>query len=73
VSRTANFRNDMHGHEQVRGTLPDGRAYAASDPSLLAWVHVTEATSFLDAWLRYADAGLSAADQAHYFVEMVAR
>jgi uncharacterized protein (DUF2236 family) len=57
-------------HEQVRGTLPDGRAYAASDPSLLAWVHVTEATSFLDAWLRYADAGLSVADQDRYFVEM---
>ena len=57
-------------HEQVRGTLPDGRAYAASDPSLLAWVHVTEATSFLDAWMRYADAGLSAADQDRYFVEM---
>ncbi len=57
-------------HDQVRGTLPDGRAYAASDPSLLAWVHVTEATSFLDAWMRYADAGLSAADQDRYFAEM---
>ena len=57
-------------HERVRGTLPDGRAYAASDPSLLAWVHVTEATSFLDAWMRYADASLSAADQDRYFVEM---
>jgi uncharacterized protein (DUF2236 family) len=57
-------------HDRVRGTLPDGQEYAANDPALLAWVHVTEATSFLDAWLRYADADLSAADQDRYFVEM---
>ncbi|HYN30731.1 MAG TPA: oxygenase MpaB family protein [Dermatophilaceae bacterium] len=34
-------------HETVSGTAPDGRAYAASDPHLLAWVHVAEADSFL--------------------------
>jgi uncharacterized protein (DUF2236 family) len=42
-------------HERVRGTAPDGRAYAASDPHLLRWVHVTEADSFLTAFQRYAD------------------
>jgi uncharacterized protein (DUF2236 family) len=57
-------------HERVRGTLPDGRGYAANDPALLAWVHVTEATSFLDAWVRYAEPGMTAADQDRYFVEM---
>jgi uncharacterized protein (DUF2236 family) len=57
-------------HDHVRGTLPDGSPYAANDPSLLAWVHVTEATSFLDAWMRYAEPGMSAADQDRYFVEM---
>jgi uncharacterized protein (DUF2236 family) len=57
-------------HLKVRGTLPDGRPYAANDPSLLAWVHVTEATSFLDAWRRYAQPGLSVADQDRYFDEM---
>ena len=57
-------------HDRVRGTLPDGRAYAANDPALLAWVHVTEATSFLDAWIRYAEPRMSAADQDRYFTEM---
>lgn len=57
-------------HDRVRGTLPDGRPYAANDPALLAWVHVTEATSFLDAWIRYAEPRMSAADQDRYFAEM---
>ena len=57
-------------HERVRGTLPDGSAYAASDPALLAWVHATEAISFLTAWIRYAEPAMSAADQDRYFVEM---
>jgi uncharacterized protein (DUF2236 family) len=56
-------------HDRVRGTLPDGRGYFANDPALLAWVHVTEATSFLDAWIRYAEPGMSAADQDRYFAE----
>jgi uncharacterized protein (DUF2236 family) len=57
-------------HEQVRGVLPDGTAYAANDPSLLAWVHLTEATCFLDAWMRYAEPGMTMADQDRYFAEM---
>ena len=57
-------------HDRVRGTLPDGLPYVANDPSLLAWVHVTEATSFLDAWMRYGEPGMSAADQDRYFAEM---
>jgi uncharacterized protein (DUF2236 family) len=57
-------------HDRVRGELPDGTPYAASDPSLLAWVHLTETTCFLDAWIRYAEPGMSAADQDRYFAEM---
>ena len=57
-------------HDYVCGTLPNGSAYAANDPSLLAWLHVTEATSFLDAWIRYAEPGMSTADQDRYFGEM---
>jgi uncharacterized protein (DUF2236 family) len=56
-------------HERVRGTLPSGVPYAATDPSLLAWVHVTEATSFLNAWVRYSEPRMSAADQDRYFAE----
>jgi uncharacterized protein (DUF2236 family) len=57
-------------HDRVRGTRPDGRAYAANDPALLAWVHVTEASCFLKAWMRYAEPGMSGADQDRYFGEM---
>src|SRR3954470_22990499 len=42
-------------HAHVRGTLPSGDPYSADDPALLAWVHVTEATSFLDSWIRYGE------------------
>lgn len=56
-------------HEHVRGTLPDGTPYRATDPHLLAWVHVTEAVSFLDAWIRYGEPNMSAADQDRYFLE----
>jgi uncharacterized protein (DUF2236 family) len=57
-------------HDKVVGTLPDGTAYAAGDPKLLAWVHVTEAISFLDAWMRYAEPEMSRRDQDRYFAEM---
>jgi uncharacterized protein (DUF2236 family) len=57
-------------HDRVTGTLPDGRHYAANDPALLAWVHVTETSSFLDAWIRYAEPRMTRADQDRYFAEM---
>ena len=57
-------------HDRVRGTLPDGTPYAANDPALLAWVHVTEASSFLGAWVRYAEPRMPGADQDRYYAEM---
>ena len=57
-------------HDRVRGVLPDGTPYEASDKRLLAWVHVTEATSFLDAWIRYGEKRMTPADQDRYFAEM---
>lgn len=56
-------------HTRVRGFLPDGTPYAADEPRLLAWVHVTEALCFLDAWIRYAEPRMSLADQDRYFAE----
>jgi len=56
-------------HEQVSGTLPDGTAYRATDPRLLAWVHVAGAVNFLDGWRRYAEPRMSRADQDTYFAE----
>ena len=57
-------------HRKLGGTLPDGTPYRVEDPALLAWVHVTEISSFLDAWVRYGDPDMSAADQDAYFDEM---
>jgi uncharacterized protein (DUF2236 family) len=56
-------------HEHVSGTLPEGGAYRATDPWLLAWVHVAGAVNFLDAWRRYGEPAMSAADQDRYFAE----
>lgn len=56
-------------HEQVGGTLPDGRTYQATDPWLLAWVHVAGALNFLNAWLLYAEPRMTRADQDRYFAE----
>ena len=56
-------------HEQVSGTLPDGSEYDATDPRLLAWVHVAGAVNFLDGWRRYAEPRMSRADQDVYFAE----
>lgn len=36
-------------HERVRGRTDDGRAYAASDPALLRWVHLAFTDAFLGA------------------------
>ncbi|MGL4962512.1 MAG: oxygenase MpaB family protein, partial [Inquilinus sp.] len=33
-------------------------------------VHLAETTCFLDAWIRYAEPGMSVADQDRYFAEM---
>ncbi|HLY55364.1 MAG TPA: oxygenase MpaB family protein [Stellaceae bacterium] len=57
-------------HDRVRGALPDGTPYEASDKRLLAWVHVAETTSFLDAWIRYGELRMTSADQDRYFAEM---
>ena len=56
-------------HDVVHGTMPDGTPYSANDPDPLTWIHVAEVSSFLAAYLRYKDAGLSAADQDRYFAE----
>ena len=57
-------------HHRVSGTLADGTPYRADDPALLAWVHVSEVTSFLAAWRRYGEPRMTAADQDRYIAEM---
>ncbi len=57
------------GHERVTGIAPDGRAYAANDPGLLAWVHHTLVDSFLRAYQRYGPVPLDAAHADRYVAE----
>lgn len=54
-------------HAGITGTMPDGRPYMATDPRVLAWVHLAEATSFLEAYLVYGDPGMISAAQDRYF------
>ena len=56
-------------HTFVKGTLPSGEPYSATDPETLAWVHLAEAWSFLAAHLRYVRPQMSPADQDRYFAQ----
>jgi uncharacterized protein (DUF2236 family) len=56
-------------HERVRGTAPDGRPYAASDPHLLRWVHIAEIDSFLRSHQRFGQRPLDAAGRDGYVAE----
>lgn len=44
-------------HRRVSGTAPDGRAYSATDPALLTWVHIALVDSMLAAYVRYGTNG----------------
>jgi len=57
-------------HRRVHGTAPDGREYRASDPHLLAWVHVAEVDSFLRCHQRYGEEPLDDAGCDEYVADM---
>jgi uncharacterized protein (DUF2236 family) len=57
-------------HERVTGRLPDGTAYAASDPHLLAWVHAAEADSFLRTYQVYGRRPLDQAGRDEYVAQI---
>jgi uncharacterized protein (DUF2236 family) len=56
-------------HQRVRGTAPDGRPYAASDPHLLRWVHVAEVDSFLATHQRFGSRPLDAGERDAYVAD----
>ncbi|WP_137295511.1 oxygenase MpaB family protein [Nocardioides dongxiaopingii] len=62
-------------HRRVVGTMPDGSAYAASDPHLLRWVHVAEVDSFLRAHTVYGQRVLDQDERDEYVAQagLVAR
>lgn len=53
-------------HQRVNGVTSDGRAYAASDPHLLTWVHIAEVDSFLRAHDRYGAEPLNSSGRDRY-------
>uniref|UniRef100_UPI0026032727 oxygenase MpaB family protein n=1 Tax=Oleiagrimonas sp. TaxID=2010330 RepID=UPI0026032727 len=57
-------------HRHIRGYTADGQPYAADDPALLTWVHVTEAFAFLQGFRRYAHCKLPARDADRYYNEV---
>ncbi|ANH36952.1 hypothetical protein I601_0500 [Nocardioides dokdonensis FR1436] len=56
-------------HERIRGTMPDGTAYAASDPHLLGWVHAAQVDSFLLAHQTYGARPLDQAGRDEYVAQ----
>lgn len=57
-------------HERITGATTDGTAYRASDPHLLAWIHVAETDCFLRAHQRYGRRPLDRAGQDAYVADM---
>ena len=57
-------------HQQITGTAPDGRPYAASDPHLLTWVHIAEADSFLRAHTRFGARPLDQTGRDGYVADL---
>lgn len=57
-------------HGRISGVTPDGVPYAASDPHLLAWVHLAEVDSFLLAHQRYGARPLSRAGCDDYVAQV---
>jgi len=62
-------------HAKVGGTLPDGSPYEATNPRTLAWVHVTEAQSFLAGYLRHVRPDMPGHEQDEYYrqIAVIAR
>jgi uncharacterized protein (DUF2236 family) len=52
--------NRIHGH--ITGIDEFGKPYSASDPHLLNWVHLTETSSFMRAYLCYRNPNVAKAD-----------
>src|SRR5580765_397668 len=55
-------------HDRVRGIAPDGRAFCASDPELLEWVHATACFGFLEAYHAYVQP-LAAFERDRFYAE----
>ncbi|MBU3584269.1 DUF2236 domain-containing protein [Polynucleobacter sp. 15G-AUS-farblos] len=57
-------------HTKINGVDEFGKPYQASDPHLLAWVHLTETRSFMSAFESHRVELLSLSAKDQYFAEM---
>ncbi|TDU80464.1 oxygenase MpaB family protein [Streptomyces sp. KS 21] len=57
-------------HDRISGVTSEGVPYRASDPHLLAWVHIAEAECFLRAYQRYGRQPLDRGGQDAYVRDM---
>jgi uncharacterized protein (DUF2236 family) len=57
-------------HTKVSGVDELGQAYHATDPNLLAWVHLTETRSFMSSFEHHRQEHLTALQKDQYFLEM---
>lgn len=68
ANQMINKVNRIHGH--ITGVDEFGKPYSAGDPHLLNWVHLTETSCFMRAYLRYRNPYLASADADRYFIDM---
>jgi uncharacterized protein (DUF2236 family) len=64
IGKVNQIHRHVHGHDEF------GKPYIATDPHLLAWVHLTETISFLEAYQNYRYPKLTKQEQDQYFKEM---
>ena len=57
-------------HTKITGVDEFGKPYSATDPHLLAWVHLTETRSFMSAFEDYRKEKITPQDKDQYFLEM---
>ena len=57
-------------HTKITGVDEFGKPYSATDPHLLAWVHLTETRSFMSSFEVYRKEKLSPKEKDQYFLEM---
>ena len=57
-------------HTKVSGIDELGQPYHATDPHLLAWVHLTETRSFMSSFEHHRQEQLTALQKDQYFLEM---
>jgi len=57
-------------HANIRGRDLQGRPYIANEPALIRWVHLAEASSFLNAYQHLSKRPLSEPDCDQYIFEM---